>query len=147
VKAIPRFILASLVSLLALACGDDSEEDPPAASAETFEEQVALGATLYSQNCASCHGRSGEGGDAPRLVGLEEGALPLEPASGSGRTTEFETVADVASFVVANMPANAPGSLDTDEYYAILAFALDANGIELDEPLDAALAAQLTIPR
>ena len=57
------------------------------------------------------------------------------------------TVADVADFVVQNMPGDAPGSLSADDYFAVLAFDLKANGIELDQKLDAALAASLTIPR
>ena len=34
------------------------------------------------------------------------------------------------------MPGDAPGSLTTDEYLAIFAFDLTANGITLDKPLD-----------
>ena len=61
---------------------------------------------------------------------------------------KFETVADVADFVVHNMPPKAPGSLSADEYFAILAFDLKANGIDLgDKKLDGALAATLEIPR
>ena len=47
----------------------------------------------------------------------------------------------------ANMPADAPGSLTAGEYWAVLAFALSANGITLEEPLTPELAAELTIPR
>jgi hypothetical protein len=53
----------------------------------------------------------------------------------------------VAEFVVKNMPGDAPGSLSADDYYAILAFDLHANGIDLDQKLDGTLAASLTIPR
>jgi len=57
------------------------------------------------------------------------------------------TVADVATFVVQNMPGDDPGSLSEDDYFAVLAFDLHANGIDLDKKLDAAVAASLTIPR
>ena len=75
-------------------------------------------------------------------------ALPLDPPSGAKlRKSQFVTVADVAEFVVQNMPGDAPGSLSEEDYFAVLAFDLQANGIDLDKKLDGALAASLTIPR
>lgn len=126
---------------------------PPAASTAppaTFAEQVALGQTLYGANCAGCHGNSGEGSkDAPAVVGLDKGALPLAPPTTSkARKTEFKTVADIADFVVKTMPPKAPGSLTGEEYLAILAFDLKANGIDLGEKkLDLELAKTLEVPR
>ncbi|MDB4982934.1 MAG: hypothetical protein JWM82_3686, partial [Myxococcales bacterium] len=114
----------------------------------TFAGQVAAGGALYGQNCASCHGDAGQGGKAPRLVGLKEGALPLDPpADRQFRKTRFVTVADVAQFVVANMPPKKGGSLPADQYVSILAFDLSANGITLPTPLTLAVAQTLTIPR
>lgn len=145
-----------VVGVLVLAgCGDgevtgseDGGVATDAAVVATFAEQVALGGTEYGAHCASCHGAGGEGTDmGPRLVGLAEGALPLAPRPGAVRTTRFETVADVAAFAVENMPAGAPGSLTAEQYWAILAFALSANGITLDEKLTPELAATLVIPR
>lgn len=124
---------------------------PPAstAPATTFSAQVAQGRVLYGENCASCHGDSGEGDRGPRVVGLAQGALPLDPpATREVRKTRFVTVADVATFVVSNMPPDAPGSLSQEQYLAILAFDLKANGIDLgQEKLTLEKAAQLTIPR
>jgi hypothetical protein len=80
-------------------------------------------------------------------VGLDEGALPEQPRAGSKRTNAFLTVADVAAFVVENMPPSAPGTLSDEEYWAILAFALSENGIELQQMLDADLASEIMIPR
>lgn len=114
----------------------------------TFEEQVALGQKLYGERCAGCHGASGEGGKGPRLVGLDEGALPLEPrADAKYRKGTFRTVADVAAFVTQNMPPGKGGALTGEEYWSVLAFDLKANGIELDKKLDGALAGTLEIPR
>jgi cytochrome c len=119
-----------------------------AAAPATFEEQVALGQQLYGANCAGCHGESGQGGKAPKVVGLKEGALPLDPpADAKHRKTQFKTVGDVADFVVKAMPPTNPGSLTAEEYMAILAFDLKANGIDLPNKLDKATADTLEIPR
>ena len=118
---------------------------PPA----SFADQVAQGQTLYVNNCAKCHGDAGQGTDkGPRVVGIKEGALPLDPPAGRKyRKNSFVTVADVAGFVVANMPPGNAGSLTNDEYWAILAFDLHANGIDLPTPLTPEAAKTLTIPR
>jgi mono/diheme cytochrome c family protein len=90
----------------------------------TFEAQAAEGQKLYAASCASCHGASGEGGDAPRLVGVSQGALPLDPPKGAKyRKQQFRTAADVAAFVVQAMPPGEPGKLTEEQYWAILAFA------------------------
>jgi S-disulfanyl-L-cysteine oxidoreductase SoxD len=121
----------------------------PSPAADAFAEQAKVGGALYATHCASCHGPNGNDGKAPPVVGLKQGALPLEPSKKSKmRKTPFKTVADVADFVVKTMPPKAPGSLSADEYYAILAFDLKANGLDLGEKkLDATLAATLDIPR
>jgi hypothetical protein len=100
---------------------------------------------------AGCHGDSGEGkpDGGPPVVGLKEGALPLDPPpDAKGRTTQFKTVQDIAEFVVSAMPPNAPGSLELSDYYSILAFDLKANGIDLgNQLLDKELAETLEVPR
>ena len=140
-------LIALSFTFIFAACVNSSRETKPPA---TFAEQVAHGQTLFANNCAKCHGDSGEGTeDAPRLVGLKEGALPLDPpASRKVRKSRFVTVADVAEFAMANMPPKKAGTLTADEYLAVLAFDLKANGIDLgQEPLTMAKAKTLTIPR
>jgi cytochrome c len=144
-----RFLVGT--SLLVLACGGGtpSPSTPNAAAADPFARQATTGAELYTKNCASCHGPHGNDGKAPPVVGLAQGALPLDPPPGAKiRKTQFKTVGDVADFVAKTMPPRAPGSLSGDEYYAILAFDLKANGIDLgDKVLDPGLAGTLEIPR
>jgi cytochrome c len=158
-------LLALTTSFALVACGGgDSSSPPPAtaatqsasssgsgsgASPATFADQVAAGQKLYTAQCASCHGSSGEGKMGPKVVGLSSGALPLDPPAGAKyRKTQFKKVSDVAVFVVKNMPADAPGSLTEDQYWSILAFDLKANGIDLgDKKLTPELAATLEIPR
>ncbi len=103
---------------------------PPATAAE----QIALGGELYGENCARCHGASGEGKKAPPVVGAT--ALPLDPpATAKHRNVAFRTAWDVGSWVVENMPPKEGSSLTPHQYLAILAFDLTANGVELTEPL------------
>jgi S-disulfanyl-L-cysteine oxidoreductase SoxD len=118
----------------------------------SFADQVARGQTLFAENCAKCHGDAGEGGTgdikAPRLVGLAQGALPIEPpADRQFRKTRFVTVGDVADFAMAYMPPKKAGILADEEYLAVIAFDLQANGIKLDAPLTVAKAKELVIPR
>ncbi|HKO47426.1 MAG TPA: c-type cytochrome [Polyangiaceae bacterium] len=143
--------MSLLPVLLATACGGtppDAKSGENAAEPRNFSEQVTLGADVYAARCSSCHGQDGEGtGNAPALVG--PAALPLDPPSGAKqRKSQFVTAADVAAFVTEYMPGDAPGSLSARDYFAVLAFDLKANGIDLgDQKLDAAVAASLTIPR
>ena len=122
---------------------------PSAPGAGAFAAQAQTGQELYGKYCAGCHGAHGNDGKAPPVVGLANGALPLEPPPGAKlRKSQFKTVGDIADFVSKTMPPKAPGSLSADEYYAILAFDLQANGIDLgDKTLDSALAPTLEIPR
>jgi S-disulfanyl-L-cysteine oxidoreductase SoxD len=152
-------------ALLALAVSGCEHATPPPASPTSaavlppsadgasplgFPEQVALGKTLYQTHCASCHGANGEGrGRIAAVIGLGKGALPLEPPPNAmHRTTEFKTILDVAEFVVHSMPASAPGSLSPEEYWSILAFDLEANGMSTGgKRLDPALSGSLVIVR
>jgi mono/diheme cytochrome c family protein len=144
-----NLILVSLVAAVAAAaaCSSTSSNRTPPA---TFAEQATWGQTLFGQNCAKCHGDDGRGTDkAPALVGLKEGALPLDPPpSRKFRKSRFVTVGDVAEFAMANMPPKKAGTLTPDEYLAVIAFDLKANSVDPGpEPLTMAKAKGLTIPR
>ncbi len=130
--------LCSAVSLVALACGGGNEANAPHPT-----DQVAWGQELYGKHCASCHGDQGQGhahDNAPPVVGKE--ALPLDPPSTSKvRKAQFHTAKDVFDFVKANMPKGKAGSLTDEQYAAILAFDLKANGVDLaGKQLDATTA-------
>jgi cytochrome c len=145
------FAAAGAAALAWVGCASTGEGTPPATAASaapTFANQVAEGQRLYAASCANCHGDAGQGGKGPRVVGLAQGALPLDPPGDRKyRKTRFVTVADVADFTVANMPPGKGGSLPADQYWDILAFDLHANGVDLQQPLTAEVAKTLTIPR
>jgi len=110
------------------------------------KSQADEGAKLYGEYCASCHGKAGQGTkNAPPVVG--KNALPLDPpATAKVRKTQFHTAQDVAEFVAKNMPAKKPGSLTSDQYYDILAFALKANGVDVsDKKIDPKTAAEIKL--
>lgn len=90
----------------------------------TFAEQVRAGSQLFAQRCAGCHGASGEGSFAPRLIGLEKGAL-----------ASFADAGDLADYVIRFMPPGRAGTLPREEYFSIVAFTVDANGIAAGDAL------------
>jgi cytochrome c len=99
-------------------------------AAHADEDQATQGGKLFAKHCAKCHGDAGQGKKGPAVVGKE--ALPLDPpATAKLRKGQFHTAQDVAAFVATNMPLKKGGSLSTDEYYAILAFDLKANGVDV----------------
>lgn len=157
----------SVAALVAVACGGGGGgENPPATPStpgsstpgtpstpsaggepQTVDEQIAAGQKLYAANCASCHGDSGEGGGkTPRVVGVDKGALPLDPPAGSKmRKVQFHTAADVGSWAAQNMPPGKGGSLKDWEYWAIIAFDLKANGVTPSKKIDANSAKEVVL--
>ena len=116
----------------------------PEPAATTITAQVDQGKALYGAKCAKCHGDAGQGNDkAPPVVGKD--AFPEKPRPGAKRDVDFHTAADVFAWTSKHMPGNAPGSLSTDEYLAIFAFDLTANGVKLEKPLDGAAAQAIVL--
>ena len=78
---------------------------------------------VFADICAECHGDIGQGtARAPLLVG--DAALRA-----------FDTAESVYEFAATFMPADAPGTLRSEQYMAVVAFLLSENGIPLAEPL------------
>ena len=75
------------------------------------------------------------------------GALPLKPRPFQQlRRTEFRTAKDVYEFVSATMPADQPAILSAEEYWDVIAFILEKNGVASDEkPLTDTSSAQLAL--
>ena len=138
-----RLATLALMPLIAVGCQRNAPPPESGASAaaaltegsDALSNQIALGGKLYGEFCAGCHGDAGEGGDnAPPLVG--QGALPLNARpEAKFRQVPFRTALDVGSWAMKTMPPKEPGSLTPAQYLAILAFALKANGVALDQPV------------
>lgn len=92
--------------------------------------QRSSGASIYGENCASCHGEHGEGLEGrPALIGAA--ALPRDPPAGSkGRTAKLATLLDLFGFVKAEMPPLAPGSLADEDAWAVVAHVAHENGAD-----------------
>lgn len=114
------------------------------AAPQSAQSQIAEGKQLYGKHCASCHGAAGQGSrKAPPVVGKD--AFPLQPRKGQKRDVEFHTAADVFGWTVKHMPPKHVGSLSSAQFLAIFAFDLTANGVKLEQPLDAAAAQKIVL--
>ena len=122
---------------------------PPIAAPEpspALLAQIAQGKQLFVERCAECHGAALSGtDDGPALAGKQ--ALPLTSHADSKREVQFRTAGDVYAFVAQNMPADDPGSLAPEQYQAIIAFVLAANGVSLARPFDTASAQTIVLRR
>lgn len=137
-----RLLLVSAALTALVACSKKNEPAPKsggdmaAAADPAVTAQIEQGKALYVDRCAKCHGDAGQGvpDKGPPVVGKD--AFPLKPRPGAKRDVDFHTAADVFAWATKTMPGDAPGTLSTEEYLAIFAFDLTANGIKLEKPLD-----------
>ena len=117
-----------LFLLLSTSCASTGGRGATDAAFSSAELTVPLGARVYANECASCHGDRGEGmGVVPALMGA--GALPK---SRHDRPL-FRTASDVAQYVETQMPLpkKRAGSLSAAQYWAVTSFMLKAHGIVL----------------
>jgi cytochrome c len=91
------------------------------------------GRAIYLQKCASCHGDEGQGATAEDLVSGPQPPTADNPSKAIGSYWPYATT--IFDFIRRTMPPAAPGSLSSDEIYALTAYLLAANKIiaESDE--------------
>jgi cytochrome c len=107
---------------------------------------VEDGKAAFARYGAAWHGPEGEGTEyAPRLVG-GIGSLDTDaPVKTVGSYWPYAT--SVFSYIRRAMPANAPQTLSADEYYALTAWVLWANGIiDEDQVIDQDTLPQVVMP-
>lgn len=85
------------------------------------------GAGVYAAHCLACHGEGGRGGPNDALAGGEGSLTGARPIKTIGSYWPYATT--VFDYVRRAMPYQAPGSLDTDDVYAVTAYLLFLNGI------------------
>lgn len=93
---------------------------------------VAEGAKIYAAKCASCHGATGQGGSAERLVDRESGknwdfATNARLVKTVGNYWPYATT--LYDYTNRAMPFMQPGTLTPDETYSLVAYILALNKI------------------
>ena len=118
-------LLSAAVALGVVACGQESTQAPtstaiPTAMTSAFADQAAVGAGLFTANCAACHGVNLEGTTlGPLLSGR-----PFLQRWGD-RTPSL-----LFSNIKANMPPGGNEGISDADYLAITAHILDTNGVD-----------------
>lgn len=104
------------------------------------EGTAASGAPTYARQCAVCHGGAGEGGIADRLVGYTPETTPpfgprYEEWRGDGPDVPYSVgnywpyATTLFDYIRRAMPSNAPGTLEADQVYGLVAWILAENGL------------------
>lgn len=112
------------------------------------------GGAIYARACAACHGAKGEGGVAEALVASEpKGMAPFGPQYEQWRGERPDVPFTVGNYwpyattlfdyVRRAMPPTAPGTLSSDDVYAVVAWILAQNGVIQDT----AVMSAATLPR
>ena len=85
------------------------------------------GKQIFADNCAACHGDNGQGGIKDRLAGGQGTLASSMPVKTVGSFWPYATT--LFDYIHRAMPYPTPGSLSTDETYAVTAYILSLNGI------------------
>jgi len=88
---------------------------------------VAQGEQVFADNCAACHGDNGQGGIKDRLAGGQGTLASSAPVKTVGSFWPYATT--LYDYIHRAMPYPTPGSLSTDDTYAVTAYILSLNGI------------------
>ncbi|MBR0801474.1 cytochrome c [Bradyrhizobium jicamae] len=117
---------------------DGSNLPPGSGSAER-------GKVVFTEQCAACHGDSGQGGVGDRLVGGQGTLASAKPVRTVGSYWPYAST--LFDYIRRAMPQNAPQSLSNEDVYAVAAYVLSLNGIvPADAVLDAKSLAAIKMP-
>lgn len=117
----------------------DGEGLPPGSG------NAVSGALIYERTCSACHGDKGIGGISDVLVGGLGSLTGSKPLQTVGSYWPYATT--LFDYVRRAMPYQNPGSLSTDEVYAVTAYLLRLNGIIGEsESIDATTLPKVRMP-
>jgi cytochrome c len=106
---------------------------------------VSRGREVFDQQCAACHGATGEGGVGDRLVGGQGTLGTLRPVRTVGSYWPYAPT--MFDYIRRAMPQNAPESLSNEDVYAVSAYILNLNGLlPADTTLDAKALSAIKMP-
>jgi len=142
----------------------------PAEDLARARGQAGQGATVFANECASCHGQRGEGlANAGAILG--SGALPEYPRSegvgdptvtdpqliqiqaqsrpaGAAWRDPFRNAQDLYAFTTTHLPKSHATALKDADYWAVVSFILAAQGASLPQGgIGPANAASIPIPK
>ena len=100
---------------------------PDGAQLAAGEGSVEAGRNIYQQQCANCHGGSGEGASAVELVGDRELLTTQFPDKGIG--VYWPYVSTLFQYIQRAMPPDNPGLLTNSELYSLIGYLLHLNGL------------------
>lgn len=122
--------LALALSLAPVSAQSSPSPATSASPAAAAAGNAANGATLFGQNCASCHGASAEGGVGPKLNPIEKCgnvAKPLDPAYLTDVITNGLQGVHCTTATGNQMPAKGGGNLSDKDVQDLVAFILQQN--------------------
>ena len=106
---------------------------------------VPEGKAVYDARCAACHGATGEGGLADRLVGGINTLKSGKPVKTLGSYWPYASTA--YDYIYRAMPYDRPKSLTLNEVYAVIAYLLHLNNIvDASTTIDAATLPEVRMP-
>lgn len=111
---------------------------------------VTEGRVIYDTQCAACHGADGIGGSYGSLAG----GGPVDPATMAADRSYQRTIGNywpyatsLFDYIRRAMPYNKPGSLSSDELYAVTGYLLFLNGlISADSIMSASTLPDVAMP-
>ena len=128
----------------------DIDVRPDGAGLPPGRGTVKDGETIYAARCASCHGKTGTEGPNDRLVGREPGdGFPFgrDPQRPKTIGSYWPYATTVFDYIRRAMPPSAPGSLQSDEIYGLVAYLLFLNElVPADAVMDATSLPKVVMP-
>ena len=89
------------------------------------------GARVYEVRCKECHGDAGIGGDHAALIGKPDDLKSAPPVKTVGSFWPYATT--LFDYTRRAMPFEEPGTLTSDQLYAVTAYILHLNGIVAED--------------